>query len=102
MYRILQVTLFLTWAVHGGLGFLIKRDPVSIAVPITGNLTNTSAHYDPVSWTLWNPVFNQTTWEAQPYVLLFCGLSNVRYRMDILDTESPLREWDIGKRPMRL
>jgi len=68
MYQTLQFTLFLGWAVSGGLGFLIKRDPVSIAVPITGNLTNTSAHYDPVSWTLWNPVFNQTTWEAQPYV----------------------------------
>lgn len=101
MLRYLHVTVLLAWAVTGGLGFLIKRDPDSVAVPVSGSLSNTSAHYDPTTWTLWNPVFNQTTWEAQPYVPSLVRLSNCRCRMGILVTEFPLREWDIGKLRMQ-
>ena len=73
MHRFVQISVVLAWAVSGGFGFLIKRDPVSIAVPLNGDLSNSGAHYDPVTWTLWNPVFNQTTWEAQPYVHYYHG-----------------------------
>jgi hypothetical protein len=49
-------------------GFLIRREAIELSVPLTGDLENTSTHFDPTSWTLSNPIFNQTTWEAQPYV----------------------------------
>jgi len=48
---------------------VLPRDAIPLTVPLSGNLANTSAHFDPATWTLYNPVFNQTTWEAQPYVL---------------------------------
>lgn len=48
--------------------FLVPREDVELAVPLSGNLSNTSTHFDPTTWTLYNPIFNQTTWEAQPYV----------------------------------
>jgi len=47
---------------------LLPRADVELAVPLSGNLSGTSANYDPNTWTLYNLVFNQTTWEAQPYV----------------------------------
>jgi len=53
----------------GATALLLPRADVELAVPLSGNLSGTAAHYDPVTWTLYNPVFNQTTWEAQPYVL---------------------------------
>jgi hypothetical protein len=59
------------WWCWGGLtdaGHLLPRDAIPLTVPLSGNLTNTSTHFDPTTWTLFNPVFNQTTWEAQPYV----------------------------------
>jgi len=47
---------------------LLPRDAIPLTVPISGNLANTSTHFEATTWTLYNPVFNQTTWEAQPYV----------------------------------
>ena len=47
---------------------LVPRDAIPLTVPLSGNLANTSTHFEPSTWTLFNPVFNQTTWEAQPYV----------------------------------
>ena len=63
---------FAVWCSLPGLayGLLLPRDAIPLNVPLSGNLTNTSTHFDPTTWTLYNPIFNQTTWEAQPYVLL--------------------------------
>jgi len=64
------------WTVYAGvcMAILVPREDVELSVPLSGNLSNTSTHYDPVTWTLYNPIFNQTTWESQPYVLSSCGV----------------------------
>jgi hypothetical protein len=90
------------WSVYYGIvdAILVPREDVQLSVPLTGSLLNTSTHYDPVTWALYNPVFNQTTWESQPYVPCFRERAERRYRMGILDTEFPPREWDIGRLQM--
>lgn len=50
---------------------LLPRADVELAVPLSGNLSGTAARYDPATWTLYTQIFNQTTWEAQPYVPQF-------------------------------
>lgn len=67
------------WNVYCGavVAILVPREDVQLSVPLTGNLSNTSTHYDPGTWTLYNPVFNQTTWESQPYVPYFGSRLNV-------------------------
>jgi len=60
--------LICAFCVVGTQAFLVRRDPIEVSVPVSGDLSNTSTHYDPETWVLYNPVFNQTTWEAQPYV----------------------------------
>jgi hypothetical protein len=92
---LLQLILFSIFGV-GSLAILLPRQAIELAVPLSGNLSNTSTHYDPVTWTLYNPIFNQTTWEAQPYVST-PKYSNIRYQMDTLATAFQRREWDIGK-----
>jgi hypothetical protein len=67
--RFFQILCLSLWNV-ASLAFLIRRDAIPLSVPLTGDLANTSTHFDPTTWTLFNPVFNQTTWEAQPYVPL--------------------------------
>jgi hypothetical protein len=66
-WSVLQLSLLSIWCCVS-FGFLVPREDVELAVPLSGNLSNTSTHFDPTTWTLYNPIFNQTTWEAQPYV----------------------------------
>src|SRR5271167_1592627 len=64
---LLQVILAIIWF-EVSFAILVPREDVELAVPLSGNLSNSSTHFDTNTWTLFNPIFNQTTWEAQPYV----------------------------------
>lgn len=66
-WSLVQVSLLSIWCCVS-FAILVPREDVELAVPLSGNLSNTSTHFDPTTWTLYNPIFNQTTWEAQPYV----------------------------------
>src|SRR5271156_2603976 len=70
MLRYASLVIVLLWVLAdlSFASFLVKRDPIPLDVPISGNLTNTTTNYNSTTWTLWNPIFNQTTWESQPYV----------------------------------
>lgn len=100
-WSVLQVSLLSIWCCVS-FAILLPREDVELAVPLSGNLSNTSTHFDPTTWTLFNPIFNQTTWEAQPYVWNRGELIDVRCRMGILVIEFRRKGWDTGKLPMRL
>ena len=82
--------------------FLLPRADVELAVPLSGNLSGTAAHYDPVTWTLYSQIFNQTTWVAQPYVppFPFYKLTN-RYQMGTSAIVYQRKAWDTGKQMMK-
>ena len=72
-WSLLQATLLSIWCCVS-FAVLVPREDVELAVPLSGNLSNTTTHFDPTTWTLYNPIFNQTAWEAQPYVLPSLGI----------------------------
>jgi hypothetical protein len=95
---LVQGILVSLWSIVS-LAILVPREDIELSVPLSGNLSNSSTHYDPVTWTLYNPVFNQTTWEAQPYVLSpNCG-SKCRCLTATSDTVFQQKEWDTGSHP---